>query len=134
MYKLIQIEGIGTKAANLLTHAGVENQDDLLRTCRSRRGRTKLEEQTKISHEHILQWTHQADLARIRGVSEEYAELLEKAGVRSVPVLAHRNAQHLYASLIEKNENSHLVRRIPGLHQVETWIHEAKKLPKVVCH
>lgn len=134
MYKLTQIEGIGPKFAQILKNAGIENQDDLLRSCTSRYGRTKLESQTQISHKLILKWTHQADLARIKGISEEYAELLEKSGVSSVPVLAHRNPEHLYSALRQTNECSHLVRRLPSLPQVTTWIDEAKKLPKAVLH
>lgn len=134
MYKLTQIEGIGSKYAQILKAAGIENQDDLLRTCSSRRGRSHVEDRTHIGHKYILKWTHQADLARVKGISEEYAELLERVGVRSVPALSHRNPEHLYEALREKNEISHLVRRIPGLVQVENWIKEAKGLPKVVFH
>ncbi|MBL7481328.1 DUF4332 domain-containing protein [Legionella bononiensis] len=134
MYKLTQIEGIGPKFAAMLKQAGIEDQEELLRTCSSRRGRLKLAEQTGISHKLILKWTNQADLARVDGISEEFAELLEKAGVDSIPELAHRNPEHLYSVLKEKNEVSHLVRHIPGLPQVMNWIEEAKKLPKKVFH
>ncbi|RUR18528.1 DUF4332 domain-containing protein [Legionella sp. km535] len=134
MYKLIQIEGIGPKFAAMLKQAGIEDQEDLLHICSSRRGRLKLAEQTGISHKLILKWTNQADLARVNGISEEYAELLEKAGVDSIPELAHRNPEHLYSILKEENEVSHLVRHIPGLPQVIHWIEEAKKLPKKVFH
>lgn len=134
MFKLIDIEGIGTKFAEMLKKAGIENQEDLLRTCSSRRGRFRLADQTGISHKLILKWTNQADLARINGIGEEYAELLEKAGVDSIPELAHRNPEHLYCTLKEKNEISHLVRQVPGLSQVVTWIEEAKKLPRAVYH
>ncbi len=134
MYKLTQIEGIGPKFAAMLKNAGIEDQNDLLHVCSSRRGRLRLAEQTGISHKLILKWTNQADLARVNGISEEYAELLEKAGVDSIPELAHRNPEHLYSELKEKNEVSHLVRCTPGLPQVVTWIEEAKKLPKLVYH
>jgi len=36
------------------------------------------------------------DLFRIKGVSEEYSELLQVSGVNSVPELAERNSEHLY--------------------------------------
>jgi predicted flap endonuclease-1-like 5' DNA nuclease len=134
MYKLTQIEGIGPKFAAMLKQAGIEDQKDLLQACSSRRGRFKVAAQTGISHKLILKWTNQADLARVNGISEEYAELLEKAGVDSIPELAHRNPEHLYSVLKEKNDVSHLVRHIPGLNQVVTWIEEAKKLPRMVYH
>lgn len=134
MYKLTQIEGIGSKYSEMLKKAGISDQEDLLQTCSSRRGRLKLAEQTGISHKLILKWTNQADLARVHGISEEYAELLEKAGVDSIPELAHRDPQNLYSVLLEKNETRHLVRRVPSLPQVVTWVEEAKKLPRAVHH
>ncbi len=134
MHKLISIEGIGAKYAEMLKQAGIEDQEDLLRTCSSRRGRFKLADQTGISHKLILKWTNHADLARINGIGEEYAELLEKAGVDSIPELAHRNPENLYTALKEKNEVSRVVRHIPGLSQVVTWIAEAQKLPRAVYH
>lgn len=134
MHKLTQIEGIGAKYAEMLKQAGIEDQDDLLKTCSSRRGRFKLSNQTGISHKLILKWTNQADLARISGIGEEYAELLEKAGVDSIPELAHRNPEHLYDTLKQKNEVSHLVRHTPGLSQVVIWVEQAKKLPRAVYH
>lgn len=134
MYKLTQIEGIGPKFAAMLKQAGIENQEELLHVCSSRRGRLMLADKTGISHKLILKWTNQADLARVNGISEEYAELLEKAGVDSIPELAHRNPEHLYSELKEKNEVSHLVRHVPALPQVVNWVEEAKKLPRVVYH
>lgn len=134
MYKLIQIEGIGAKYAEMLKKAGIENQEDLLHVCSNRRGRLNLADQTGISHKLILKWTNQADLARVNGISEEYAELLEKTGVDSIPELAQRNPEHLYTALQEENEHHHLVRRMPSLPQVETWVEEAKKLPRAIHH
>ncbi|MDP3269063.1 MAG: DUF4332 domain-containing protein [Legionella sp.] len=134
MYKLTQIEGIGPKYSEMLKKVGIENQDDLLKNCSNRRARLRLAEKTGISHRLILKWTNQADLARINGISEEYAELLEKAGVDSIPELAHRNPEHLYSSLLKNNEERHLVRHVPSLPQVATWVEQAKKLPRAVQH
>ena len=132
MYKLIDIEGIGEKYAAMLKVAGIENQTQLLETCGQRNSRETLAEKTGISHKLILKWTNQADLARIKGIAEEYGELLERSGVDSVPELAQRNAEHLYHSLRETNEQLKLVRHLPGLTQVETWVTEAKNLPRAV--
>ncbi|HAT8178566.1 TPA: DUF4332 domain-containing protein [Legionella pneumophila] len=134
MHKLIELEGIGPKYAEMLRRVGIESQEDLLRVCSGRRGRFRVAEQTGISHKLILKWTNQADLARVNGINEEYAELLEQAGVDSIPELAHCNPEQLYSSLKEKNEKCHLVQHIPGLSQVVTWVEQAKKLPRAVYH
>jgi predicted flap endonuclease-1-like 5' DNA nuclease len=73
-----------------------------------------------------------ADLMRIKGVGSEYADLLEAAGVDSVPELAQRNAANLAATLGNVNEAKNLVRRVPNEADVTTWVAEAKTLPKAV--
>ncbi|KTC84991.1 DUF4332 domain-containing protein [Legionella brunensis] len=135
MYKLIEIEGIGERyAAMLLEKAGIENLKQLLEACGHRHDRESLALETGISSTLLLKWTNRADLARIKGVAEEYADLLECCGVDSVPELAQRKASHLYHSLQEKNEQRKLVRKLPGLTQIESWIKQAKNLPRAVFH
>ena len=45
-----------------------------------------------------------ADLFRIKGVGEEYSDLLEEAGVDTVAELATRNADNLHAKILEINK------------------------------
>ena len=54
------------------------------------RGRKEIAEATGISDKLILRWVNMADLYRIKGVGQEYAELLGAAGVDTVPELAKR--------------------------------------------
>ena len=75
---------------------------------------------------------NRADLFRIRGVGEEYSDLLEATGVDTVPELSRRNPVSLVRQMHQVNERRHLVRRMPALSQVERWIGEAKVLPRVV--
>jgi predicted flap endonuclease-1-like 5' DNA nuclease len=72
------------------------------------------------------------DLFRIKGISEEYSELLEASGVNTVPELAGRNPEHLYKKIIEVNNEKKLVRRPPSESMVASWIEQAKKLPRKV--
>jgi hypothetical protein len=71
---------------------------------------------------------------RIDGVGSEYSDLLEAAGVDSVPELAQRNAANLAEALESTNEKKDLVRRVPSESVVAGWISEAKTLAKVVTH
>jgi predicted flap endonuclease-1-like 5' DNA nuclease len=73
-----------------------------------------------------------ADLMRIKGVGSEYADLLEAAGVDTVPELGQRNAANLAEKLAEINEAKSLVRRVPTAAEVEGWVDEAKTLPRAV--
>lgn len=87
-----------------------------------------------MSEAQILKFVNAADLMRIKGVGGEYAELLECAGVDTVPELGQRNAANLAAKLTEINVEKKLVRALPSESQVSEWIAQAKSLPKVVGH
>jgi predicted flap endonuclease-1-like 5' DNA nuclease len=81
-----------------------------------------------------LEWVNLADLFRIKGIGEEFSDLLEEAGVDTVPELAQRNPENLHSKLVEVNEAKKLVRRVPGLSQVQDWVAQAKELPRVVTY
>ena len=128
------VEGIGEAYAARLGKAGIYRCEQLLEAGADRRGREALARETDISSSRLLTWVNHVDLFRIRGVGEEYASLLEKAGVDSVPELAQRNPASLYARLQEVNETTAEVRRLPSTNQVADWIRQAKALPRVVTH
>jgi hypothetical protein len=51
-----------------------------------------------------------------------------------VPELAQRNPESLHQKLVETNEAKRLVRRLPTLGMVTSWIAQAKELPRVVVY
>jgi predicted flap endonuclease-1-like 5' DNA nuclease len=130
--KLTEIEGVGAVYAQQLREAGIETTRGLLKNGASPGGRKEIAEQTGISPKLILEWVNHVDLFRIRGVAEEYADLLEEAGVDTVPELAQRNAENLYQKMVAVNLEKKLVRRLPALTQVSDWIQQAKQLPRVI--
>lgn len=134
MTKIVDIEGIGETYAEKLKEAGVHTVEGLLKNCCGKPARVKLAEATGISEKLILEWVNRADLARIKGVSTQYADLLECSGVDSVPELKMRNAENLHAKMKEVNAEKNLVRQLPGLSQVESWVEQAKTIEKVVTH
>ena len=134
MAKLIDIEGIGKAYAEKLAGAGLTTVEALLKVGASPEGRQALAEETGISGKLILEWVNLADLFRIKGVGQEYSDLLEEAGVDTVPELAQRNAENLYAKLQEVNAAKELVRRLPTQSQVAGWVQQAKALPRVVTY
>ncbi len=82
----------------------------------------------------ILKWTNHADLFRIKGVGPEFSELLEASGVDTVKELRNRNAENLYAKLVETNESKRLVRRLPSAEQVAQMIEDAKGLEPMMTY
>ena len=73
-----------------------------------------------------------ADLFRVNGVSEEYADMLEACGVDTVPELAQRDPENLYQALVQTNEENQLVRGVSGESQVADWVSNAKELPRIL--
>lgn len=133
-YKITEIEGIGASYAEKLEAAGITNTDQYLDKCSDKKGRTAVAEATGISEKLILKWANQADLMRISGVGEEYADLLEAAGVDTVKELRTRRADNLTAKMKEVNETKKLVRQAPSEAQTQKWIDQAKELDPRISH
>lgn len=134
MSKLVDIEGIGDVYAAKLQACGISNQEELLDQGAKPAGRKQIVEKSGISAKLILKWLNRADLARVKGIGEEYADLLEYSGVDTVPELAQRNADNLYAKIVEVNDQKNLVRNLPSAKQVADWIEEAKQLERVLSY
>ncbi len=132
MARIVDIEGIGSKYAKKLTEVGVKSSTRLLYIGSTKRGRQDLAEHTGISEKLILEWVNLADLMRIRGIGEEYSDLLEEAGVDTVKELRQRVPENLYEKLVKINRDQSLVRRLPSLKQVNSWVQQAKKLKPVI--
>ena len=134
MTKLMTIEGIGDVYNAKLQEVGVTTVEALLERGATPQGRKELAELTGAGAERILDWVNRADLYRIRGVSEEYSDLLEAAGVDTVVELGQRNPENLHAKIQEVNAQKKLVRRLPTLAQVSGWVEQAKDLPRKVSY
>ena len=134
MAQIDTIEGIGPQYAEKLKALGIASVEKLLEAGATSKGRDELASQTGISNKLILRWINHADLFRIKGIGGQFSELLEAAGVDTVPELAHRNAENLHQALVKTNEEKKLAKTTPSLNQVTTWIAEAKTLPRVIQH
>ncbi len=132
MTKLVKVEGIGETYAAKFAAAGIHSAEELLKAGSTPKGRAALADKTGIAGKLILQWVNHIDLFRIKGIGEEYSDLLEEAGVDTVPELAQRNAQNLYRALAEKNAAEKLVRKLPSQDQVADWIAQAGQLPRTI--
>lgn len=134
MANIKDIEGIGPAYGEKLEAAGIKTDNALLEQGATKKGRGDIAEKTGISETMILNWVNRADLARIKGIGSEYADLLEASGVDSVPELAQRNATNLHAKMTEVNCEKSLVRSLPSESMVEGWVEQAKGLDRVVTH
>ncbi len=132
MAKIIDVEGIGPVYAERLIALGIKTTNKLLKKGATPKGREELAEKSGIDASLILEWVNHADLFRIKGVGEEYSDLLEEAGVDTVPELAQRNPENLYAKLVETNDMKKLVRQLPSQRQVSDWVAQAKTMPRMI--
>ena len=130
--RLQKVEGIGEVYADKLHNMGIDFDEELLLKGANPQGRQLIEKESGINHRLILEWINHVDLFRIKGVSEEYADLLEATGIDSVIELARRTPKPLYDRLKMINTIRRLVRRLPSLKQVTNWIKQAKKLPRII--
>lgn len=134
MAKINAIEGLKKADETKLRKAGIETTEMLLDIAADKKGRTKLAKDTGISEKLLLTWVNHCDLYRVKGIGPQYAEILEIAGIDSVPELARRNAASVLEKMKEVNSKRTVVRGLPAQKQIENWIIRAKDLPKVVKH
>ena len=132
MTSIIDVEGIGQQYKKKLAAAGIRTTEALLKRGATPKGRKEIEEATGIGHKLVLEWVNLADLFRVKGIGEEYSDLLEEAGVDTVVELAQRKPDNLYEKMLQVNEKKKLVRRPPALSMVKDWVAQAKKMPRVV--
>jgi predicted flap endonuclease-1-like 5' DNA nuclease len=133
-YPILSIEGVGATMAEKLMKVGIKTTDELLERGKDPKGRKDLAATTGIDESRVLKWANMADLMRIKGVGEEFSELLEVAGVDTVNELKHRNPANLTLALAEANEKRKLVRAVPPESVVAGWIEQAKGLAPVMVY
>jgi predicted flap endonuclease-1-like 5' DNA nuclease len=139
MATIESIEGIGPANGKKLRAVGVQSAKALLQAGGAKSGRKALAKETGIKESMILEWVNRADLMRIRGVSTQYSDLLEAAGVDTVKELRKRKPANLAAKMKEVNDSaiakgSSIVRRPPSLSEVEKWVAQAKDMEPGVSY
>ena len=125
--KIIEIEGIGEKYAKILEKAGIANVEDLIPL--KWKEIKDLAAKTEISLKLVEKWQDQAELMIIKGVGPEYSEVLNRIGIDSTRELAYRNPKNTLEKIVEfDKEQPDVIRKIPGVKEIEKWINEAKSM------
>jgi len=132
MATITDIQGIGASYANKLRKAGVRTTEALLEMGGTKKGRQELAKASGLSAKLILEWVNHADLFRVKGIGGQYADLLEEAGVDTVPELSKRKPEALYDAMAKANEKKNLVNQMPSLKSVKAWVKKAKSLKRAV--
>jgi len=133
-YPVTNIDGIGPDEAEALRQAGIRTTTGLLEAAKSSTGRKHLAGKTGLDEKVLLKWANCADRMRIKGVGDDYAELIRAAGVDTVRELQYRNAKRLTEAMAKANEKRKLVRFLPSEKSVRRWIEHARKLPPKITY
>jgi predicted flap endonuclease-1-like 5' DNA nuclease len=127
-YSINDIAGIGPDYAERLRAVGIRTTARLLDAAKNPKGRKQLAAKTGLDEKRILGWANLADRMRIKGVGEDYAGLLQAAGVDTVKELKYRNPSKLARAMADANAKRKLVRVLPSDQAIQRWIEHAKRL------
>ncbi len=130
--RLTEIEQIGSSYVDRLEAVGLDSVEAFIASCRTPAGRAELSRRTGISENLLLGWAQRAEVAAIEDLSEEFADLLEAAGVGGLQQLAEFDAIELATLLVQTNDSRQIVIDLPEAEQVLDWIAQARRLPKLL--
>ena len=127
-YPITALGGVDCDIALALKSVGIRSTAKLLEEARTVKGRKVLAEKTGVPEKQLLCWANTADRMRIKGISKEYAELLQAAGVDTVKELRYRSPANLAKAMADANKKHKLVLLLPSEKVVCRWIEQAQKL------
>jgi hypothetical protein len=133
-YPIANLERFAPGVATTLKSVGIRTTGKLLERAKNPKGRKELAERISIDEKRILRWANMADRMRIKGIGEDYAELLEAAGVDTVRELKYRNPTNLAKAMADANTKRKLVELLPSEKAVRRWIEHARKLPLKITY
>ncbi len=133
MEDLRKLQGISKIQTQKLSKEGIESLESLLKKGSTPEGRAELAKQTRIAPNRLLNWVHRADLMRIRGIDDDYARVLARAGVTSIVDLSTRNPEVL-AEEVKVAATIESVKRVPRRASLRKWIDEALHLVRRVWY
>jgi predicted flap endonuclease-1-like 5' DNA nuclease len=131
---LSDLDGLGPSFAVKMKKVGIRTTAKLLETAKSLKGRQMLSERTEIDEQQLLRVANLIDRMRIKGVGQEYSELLEAVGVVTLKELRYRNPARLARAMAAANVKRKLVRVLPSENTIGRWIDHAKKLPVKISY
>lgn len=133
-YPIANLERFAPGVATTLKSVGIRTTGKLLERAKNPKGRKELAERISIDEKRILRWANMADRMRIKGIGEDYAELLEAAGVDTVRELKYRNPTNLAKAMADANTKRKLVELLPSEKAIRRWIEHARKLPLKITY
>lgn len=123
VHPVIDIEGIGQEYNKRLSAMGIKNTKQLWDADAGKVART-----IGASLGSVKSWQQMAELASVKDIGPQYAELLERSGVHSIGQLKSSDPDALLRRVRKKQRSLqvNIQGNSPGHATVEHWIHEAR--------
>ncbi len=130
------LKSLGVTASEIaaLKTAGIKTAAALLEAAKTPKGRKELAKASGLDPKRILELANKADRMRVKGLGQEYADLLRAVGVDTVRELKYRNPAKLAEAMAQANGKRKLVRLVPTEKAVGRWVEDAKKLPPKISY
>ena len=127
MQDLKTLQGISKAQIDKLRKAGIKDLESLLKTGSTIQGRAEIVRTSKIALNRVTNWVHRADLVRVKGIDDEYARVLARAGVTSIVDLSTRNP-HKLAEQVKVAASIEGAKRVPRQPTLKKWIEQARHM------
>jgi hypothetical protein len=134
MASLEKLKGINEAQIERLKKAGIRGTETLLTRGSTPDGRKEIAKATRIALNRVTDWVHRSDLMRIKGVDDDYARLLSRAGVHSIVDLSTRNPIELAGEVEIAAAMERLVKRVPHHKVLAGWIEQARLMVRHVWY
>ncbi|MBN2141874.1 DUF4332 domain-containing protein [Candidatus Woesearchaeota archaeon] len=124
MHPVMSLEGIGPKYSRALQEMGILDTYQLWKA-----NPVKVAQQTGAPLSSVVSWQNMAELASVKDIGPQYAELLERSGIHSIDQLKSYNANKLLNLVQQKQDslNINIQGNTPGMPLVENWIDQARE-------
>lgn len=129
---LSKLRGLSTLLRVALKARRITNCDQLLAAAAVSPARRRLCAEAGLDQDELLRLVLRADMARVNGIGAVFGMMLEELDITDVPTLAAADPALLHARLRSYNEQERIARRSPTPEEVESWVAQARRLPKLV--
>ncbi|HET6469516.1 MAG TPA: DUF4332 domain-containing protein [Geminicoccaceae bacterium] len=129
---LSKLRGVPQQYRLMLKARRITSCGQLLAAAASPDQRVALASSAGLDPEHLYEIVRRADIARVNGIGQVFGMMLEHLGVADVATLARQDPAELHERLRQYNQDERIARRSPTPEEVETWIEQARSLPKLL--
>ncbi|HMR34022.1 MAG TPA: DUF4332 domain-containing protein [Geminicoccaceae bacterium] len=129
---LSKLRGLSTLLRVALKARRITNCDQLLAIAATAASRRRLCAEAGLDEDELLWLVRRADMARINGIGAVFGMMLEELGIMDMPALAAADPAVLHGRLRSYNEQERIARRSPTPEEVESWVAQARRLPRLV--